>query len=255
MIVPVFHLLKIHREMILGNPSVVVQDMLCKTPKSLYAIDVILAVIGKRFAVVEPMVLSQTLQRVVAPERVRVVDRSLSGMRSDVGHQFIGRDSFHDLRIDPSIAFQKAEYNAFPGSSPSALPLAPAAKVGLVNLNLAFELARLKLGHMVDGLAHTLVDAGNRLVIQAQISCHAIRGLLLVEAGKDGDLFAQLLQRFLFSTGLVAAAHIATPRPVHLERAAEYTLPASQKVGRTVENVLLSSNHKGILALDGYESN
>ena len=241
--------------MILGNPSVVVQDMLRKTPKSLYAVDVIQAAIGKRFAVVEPMVLSQTLQRVVAPERVRVVDRSLSGMRSDVGHQLIGRDSFHNLRIDPSIAFQKAEYNAFPGSSPSALPLAPAAKVGLVNLNFSFEFARLKLGHMVDGLAHALVDAGNRLVIQAKVSCHAIRGLLLVEAGKDGDLFTKLFQGFLFSTGRVAAAHIATPRPIHLKRAAEYTLPASQKVGRTVENVVSSSNHRGILALDGYETN
>ena len=255
MVEPILHLLKIHREMILGNPSVVVQDMLCKTPKSLYAIDVILAVIGKRFAVVEPMVLPQTLQRVVTAKGVRVVDRSLSGMRSDVGHQLIGRDSFHNLRIDPSIAFQKAEYNAFPGSSPSALPLAPAAKVGLVNLNLAFELARLKLGHMVDGLAHTLVDAGNRLVIQAQISCHAIRGLLLVEAGKDGDLFTKLLQGFLFFTGRVAASHVSAPRPVYFERAAENTLSAPQKVGRTVENVLLSSNHKGILSLDGYESN
>src|SRR3989338_10818364 len=137
-------------------------------------------------------------------------------------------------------------------SSSSALTLAPAAKVGLVNLNFSFELARLKLGHMVDGLAHTLVDAGNRLVIQAQISCHAIRGLLLVEAGKDGDLFTKLLQGFLFFTGRVAAARIATPSPVHLERAAEYTLSASQKVGRTVENVVSSSNNKGILSLDGY---
>ena len=254
MIVPVFHLLKIHREMILGNPSVVIQDMLRKTPKSLYAVDVIQAAIGKRFAVVEPMVLSQTLQRVVTAKGVRVVDRSLSGMRSDVGHQLIGRDSFHDLRIDPSIAFQKAEYNAFPGSSPSALPLAPAAKVGLVNLNFSFELASFKFRHVVDRFAHTLVDAGNRLVIQAQISCHAIRGLLLVEAGKDGDLFTKLLQGFLFSTGRVAAAHIATPRPIHLKRAAEYTLPASQKVGRTVENVLFLHNQAVLYHVLGYES-
>ncbi|MBI3335600.1 MAG: hypothetical protein HY001_03830, partial [Candidatus Portnoybacteria bacterium] len=98
-------------------------------------------------------------------------------------------------------------------------------------------------------------DAGNRLIVQAEVACYAIGRLLLVEPGKDGNLFTKLFQRLLFSTGLVTASHIATPGPVYLERTAENTLSAPQKVGCTVENVLLSSNHKGILALDGYESN
>ncbi|MBI3335636.1 MAG: hypothetical protein HY001_04015 [Candidatus Portnoybacteria bacterium] len=108
---------------------------------------------------------------------------------------------------------------------------------------------------MIDRLAQALVDAGNCLIMQAQVACHTIGRLLLVEPGKDGNLFTKLFQGFLFSTSLVATPHIATPGPVYLERAAKNALSTPQKVGRTVENVLLSSNHKGILALDGYESN
>jgi hypothetical protein len=78
---------------------------------------------------------------------------------------------------------------------------------------------------------------------------------LLVEAGEDGNFSAQLFQRFLFSTGRMPTPHIPTLGSVYLERTAEYALPTPQKVGRTVENVLLSSNHKDILAPRGYESN
>ncbi|MBI3684991.1 hypothetical protein HY250_01135 [Candidatus Azambacteria bacterium] len=78
--------------------------------------------------------------------------------------------------------------------------------------------------------------------------------MLLVEAGEDGDLFAQLPERFLFSTGLAPASHIAARGPAYFERTAEYALSAPQKVGRTVENVLLTSNHKGILTPHGYET-
>jgi len=201
------------------------------------------------------VMLAKTFERVVTPKGISIVDRSLPCLLPDDGHEFFFTHMLNNSCINPSIAFQKAENDALASCATSSLSFTPAAKVGLVNLNFSFEFARLKLGHMVDGLAQALVDAGNRLVIQAKVSCHAIRGLLLVEAGKDGDLFTKLLQGFLFSTGRVAAAHIATPRPIHLKRAAEYTLPASQKVGRTVENVVSSSNHKGILALDGYETN
>ena len=41
MIKPVLDLFKIHRKMIFGNPSVIVQDVFGKTPKSFNAVDVI----------------------------------------------------------------------------------------------------------------------------------------------------------------------------------------------------------------------
>ena len=43
MIESALHLLKIHRKMIFGNSSVIVQDMLRKTPKPLNAVDMVFA--------------------------------------------------------------------------------------------------------------------------------------------------------------------------------------------------------------------
>jgi hypothetical protein len=78
--------------------------------------------------------------------------------------------------------------------------------------------------------------------------------LLLVESDDDGDSFSQALERFLFSTGLVTATYISASCPAHLKRTIKDTLSAPQKVGRTVENVVLSSNHKDILTPHGYET-
>lgn len=254
MVEAILDLFQVHREMIFGDAPIIVQDMLGKTPEALNAVDMVLAAVGQGFGVVQAVVLAPALQGVVAAEGVGVVDRALPGVLSDVGHEFIGSNPLHHLGVHPAVALQKAENNALSGRTPPALALPPAAEVGLVNLDLAFQLAGLQLGHVVHCLAQALVDAGNRLIVQAEVARHAVGRLLLVEAGKDGNLFAQLLQRLLFPAGLVAAAHIAATGPVDLERTAKDTLPASQKVGRTVENVLSSSNHEGILALDGYES-
>lgn len=229
--------------------------MLRKTPKSFNAVDMILAVMGKGLAVVQPVMLAPALQRIVTAKGISVIDRAFSGMLFNMAHQLVSGCLFHDLGVHSAITLQKPKYNAFSGSATAALALPSAAEIGLVNFDLAFKLAGLKFSDMIDRLAHALVDAGNRLIVQAQVARHAIRRLLLVKTSKDGDLFAQLFQGLLFSTGLVAASHIAAPRPIYPERAAEYALSAPQKVGGTVENVVSSSNHKGILALDGYESN
>ena len=74
MIVSVLHLFKIRRKMIFGNTAVVVQNMLRITPKSFNAVNMILAFVSKRLAVVQPVVLAQPLQGVVAPEGVGVID-------------------------------------------------------------------------------------------------------------------------------------------------------------------------------------
>ena len=89
MIESVFHLFKIHREVVFGNTPIVVQDMLGVTPKSLNAVNVILAAVGKCFAMVQPMVLPQPFHGVVTAEGVGVVHRALSGMLSDMTHQLV----------------------------------------------------------------------------------------------------------------------------------------------------------------------
>ena len=88
MIVPILHLLKIHREMILGNPAVVVQDMLGIAPESLNAVDVVAVLVGEGFGVVEPVMLAEALEGIVAPKGIRVVDRSFPCTTLDMPHEF-----------------------------------------------------------------------------------------------------------------------------------------------------------------------
>src|SRR3989338_12518 len=160
MIKTILHLFKIHWKMILGNPSVIVQNMLRKTPKSLNAVDVILAPVSKCLTMVQSMVLSPASERVVTAEGVGVIHRSFSGMLFDMRHQLIGCHSFHYLGIYTPITLQKAEYNAFSGCTSTTLTFAPAAEVGLVNFNLALEFARFQFSHMINRLAYTLIHTG-----------------------------------------------------------------------------------------------
>ena len=251
MIKTILHLFKIHRKMIFGNPSIIVHDMLGITPKSLNAIDVIMAAMSKGAAVIKAMMFAPTFKRVVAPKSISLIHRSLTSMLLDMGHQLIGRHALNDLGVYPAITLQKPKYNAFTRRPSSTLAFAAAAKVGFVNFNLALKLARFKFSHMIDCFSQTMIHSGYRLIVKANINGQTIGGLKLIEAGDNGDLLSQLLKRFLFLT--VGAFYISTPCPVNFERTAENTLSTSQKVGRTVENVLLTSNHKGILTPRGYE--
>jgi len=95
--------------------------MLCKTPKTFDTVDMILgATINKGSAVADRVVFAQTLQGVVAPECVRVVDRPLSGFLPNDGHEFLFGHMLHDPRVHLPITLQKAQYNVFTGCTPSA---------------------------------------------------------------------------------------------------------------------------------------
>src|SRR3989344_1540827 len=131
--------------------------MLRKTPKTLNVVDVILAPVGKRFAVVQFVMLPEAVERVVASEGIRVVHRALSGMLSDMRHQFLSRHLLHYFGVHPAVALQKAQYNAFSGCSTSALAFPPSPKIRFVNLNFALQLARFQFRHMVDRIAQLLV--------------------------------------------------------------------------------------------------
>src|SRR3989344_5476707 len=254
MIKSVFNLFKIHRKVIFGNAAVIVQHMLRKTPKSLNAVDMILASVGKRLAVVQSVMLPESVQRVVTAKGVRVIHRALSGMLSDMAHQFLGGYLLHYFGVHPAVTLQKAQYNAFPGRSSSSLPLPPASEVRFVNLNLAFQFARLQFGHMVYRFTKLLIYSTHRLVVRAEVACHAIRRLLLIETRNDAYFLPQLFERLLFSTGHVLTTHISAFRPTYLERTAKNALSASQKVGRTVKTIVSTSNHMGILVPAGYFS-
>jgi hypothetical protein len=84
-IVSVFDFLKIHGEVILGDATIVVEDMLGVTPESLDAVDVILgSSIHKLLAVTDHMMLAITSQGLVTPKGVGVIDRAFSRSGLDV---------------------------------------------------------------------------------------------------------------------------------------------------------------------------
>lgn len=66
MIVSALHLFKVYRKIISGNTSIIVENMLGKTPKSFNSINVIIcSLIHQLFGVIYRMVLSQSFEKVV----------------------------------------------------------------------------------------------------------------------------------------------------------------------------------------------
>ena len=216
-------------------------------------VNVILAFVNKRLAVVQPVMLAQTFEGIVASERVCIIDRPLSRMLSDMSHQFIGGYPFHHFGVDTSISLKKPKNYAFSACASSTLAFPPAAEVCLVNLNLSLQFAGFKLGCIVDRLSQALVDAGNHLIVKIKIVCHAIRRLLLVETSENADLFTQTLERFLFPALPAMTFYVAATCFADLERTTENALFTPQKVGRATENVVFTHNHEDILTPRGYE--
>lgn len=251
----ILHFFKVHRKVILGNPSVVVKNVLGKTPEPLNAVNVVFGLtVNHSLLMRKRVVFAEPLQGVVASERVGVIDRAFSGFLADNGHQFFFGNMLHYSRIYLAIPLQKAKNNVFACGTPTAPAFASAAKIAFVHLYFAIQSAAFKLGYVVNCLTQALVYAGNRLVITAQIMSQAVCRLLLVKALDDGNLHANFPKRFLFSTGPVAATHVSTSCSMDPERTAKYALPTPQKVGRTAENVVSSCNHKDILTPRGYET-
>jgi hypothetical protein len=249
----VLHFFKIHGKMIFGNSPIIVQDMLRVTPKSFNAVNVILgALVHQMSFMLHCMMLTQPFKGIVASELVRKIYRTLSRFLSDDGHEFLGGDSFNHSRVDSSIALQKAKNNAFTLRTTSALALASAAKVALVQFNLPRQFAALKLSHMIDRLSESLVHSRHRLVVYVQVVRQFVCRLDLVKAFQNGKLSSKLHKAFLPRT--LPALHIAAAGAIEFERTAKNTLPTPQKVGRTTENILSPCNHMGILVPRGYVS-
>ena len=121
MIKPELNLFKIHRKVIFGNPSIIVQHMFRITPKPFNAVNVILgSFVDHMFVMLHRVMLAQTFQAVVTPELVGKIDRTFSCFLLDNLHQFRSRDSLHNPRVHSSIALQKAKYNAFTLCTPSS---------------------------------------------------------------------------------------------------------------------------------------
>ena len=203
---------------------------------------------------VDRMVLTKTLQRIVASKCVGVVDRSFSRFLSNDRHKFFLRHMFHHLRINPAIALQKAKDNAFASGSAASLSFSLTAEVTLVYFHFAVQLAVFKFSNVVDRFSEFLIYARDRLVIHAEVMRQTVRRLLLVEPLHNSDLHTDTFQGLLSSATLVSTPDVPVLRFRNLERTAEYALLSSQKVGLATENVFSSLHHMDILPPYGYET-
>jgi hypothetical protein len=124
------------------------------TPKPLNAINVVLgSLIDKFLGVIDYQMLTEALQRLIASvlgsSGIRKVNRALTGMVSDMGHEGLRRDRLHYLGIEPAFPLQEAKNDAFTPSASASLLLTSTPKVGLIHLNLtrelgAFQFCRIK---------------------------------------------------------------------------------------------------------------
>ena len=255
MIKTIFHFFKIHRKMVLGNTAVIVQNMLRKTPKSFNAVNVVFSLlVHHMFRMIHFVMFAEAFQGIVAPKGVRIVYRPFAGFLSDDSHKVISRYTLHHTRIDPSVALQKAKYNAFALCTSSALTFASAAEIALIHFNLTRQFLALQFCHMIDYFTQLLVDSCDCLVVHPQIMGKFVGRLQLIKTGNDTNFLSYTFERLLFSTTLLKTPYIPASCFTYLERTTENALSTPQEVGRTGENVLLPCNHKGILTSLGYET-
>ena len=83
---------------------VVVQLVLGKRPEPLNTIEVVLALVSERLGMVQSVVFSPALERVVTLEGIGVVDRPLSCFLPDDVEECLSRDIRYHSGIDPAIA-------------------------------------------------------------------------------------------------------------------------------------------------------
>jgi hypothetical protein len=88
--------------MIFGKLAVMVQNMFGIISKFFNAVDVILAAKDKRLVVIQPVMFSLSFERVAAPKSISVARQPCSSMLSNMRHQLISSDPFHEFGIDPA---------------------------------------------------------------------------------------------------------------------------------------------------------
>ena len=147
-----FIFFKIEREVFGINTVALEEKLFCEAPKALDAVDMAGAV-GEVFLVIDREVLSEALKITVAGEFVGVKDGTLDGVGLDFAHEGFFGAVGHDHRADPAVAFQQPEHRHFTCRTASTPSLAMAAKVGLIDFDLAKQLATLRLGQIRENLA------------------------------------------------------------------------------------------------------
>ena len=175
--------------------------------------------IDKLFGVIDDQMLTKALQRLMASQGIGKVNRALVGMALDMGHPEPPPRPTLPPWYRPCHSAPEGKRRCFGSRTSFPLPLASAAKVGLIELNLTRELGAFQFCNMKEHHSQFLINPSNSLGIQAQITSQSISWLLLIKALQDTNLVAQLSQAFLLTAE--HAFNIATSRHYSLKRTAK----------------------------------
>ena len=123
------------------------EKLLCEAPESFDSVDMAGA-LGKVFLMIDREVLSEALKVAVTGKLIGVEDSALDGIGLDFAHKrFLGAVG-HDDRTDSAVAFQQPEYRHFTSCTASAFSFAATTKIGLIDLDLAEQLAAFRFGQI-----------------------------------------------------------------------------------------------------------
>src|SRR3989338_576838 len=147
MIVPELHLFQVEREVPRRHAVELRQALLRIAPEPFQAVDVDLAG-GKDLPVIQPQVpVAAEHEAIVAPELVRVHDTAAADLLQGPIQEALRRDIGHDVHLHPPSSLEDAEDGYFARGPTTPLALTSAPEVGLVQLDLALEQTRRRVGH------------------------------------------------------------------------------------------------------------
>jgi hypothetical protein len=132
------------------------------------------------------------------------------------------------------------------------LSFSAAAVVDLVQFDLTFQSSGFEYREMKQRLPQPLVDARDDFHVPPEVLAQPVSRHELIEPLEDRDLTLQ--PREALAAPAATALEVATSGAIHLERSAENTLVAVQKVGRTTEMGLFPRNHRDLPYSLGYET-
>ncbi len=210
--------------------------MFCIGPKPFDAVDVVPG-FWEFLSMTDRVMIAQAFQRTIAVEGVGEIDGPLARLRGDMFHELLGTDRFDNTGVDTSIALQKPQNNTFACCTTSPLTFTMSTKVRLIEFNFSSEASRFQFAGVVQSFPQALIHTGDGLVIDTKIPRQSIRWLLLVKTGNDFHFPMQHASTFLSPTAV--AFDISSGGTAHLERTAENTFLAVQKVVEATQNPLM----------------
>lgn len=187
--------------------------MLRKRPESFDAVDmrvILPAISPKRATVLDREMLAKAFERTVAAEGVGEIHRSFPRLLADDLHERGRIQRIDDPGIDLPIPLQEPQNHTLARRTPSALALAPSAKVRLVDLDLPREPRPFQFADVVQDGPESAVHSIHGVPGEAEVGGMTEGWNLLVEADHDLQLSSQFLQPL--QTSALPALHVSAFR-------------------------------------------